>query len=117
MTEREKAIAEAKKKAVAAPVTPSNVEWPRWEDVELEDALTMLEIQMWEGAGKFSFGLNQDGKGMWARVSFPKWSIRHELAGKSAITFSSDLLHLLRKLAQLATVHDPSVWKNDPYAR
>lgn len=117
MAERERLIEEARKKAQPAPVTPSNVEWPRWEECSLEDALTLIEIQMWDGGLKFSMGLNQDAQGMWGRASAPKWSGRHEIAGKSAITFSSGLEHLIRKLAQLATVHDPGVWKNDPYAK
>jgi len=112
------AIEAAKKAAVAAPAqTGQGPEWPRWENVSLEDALTMIEVDMWANGAKFSFGLNADAKGMWARVGIPKWSARVPLQGKSAITFASGLEHLIKKVAQLTSVEAGSVWKDDPYAR
>lgn len=110
-------IAAAKAKAVAAPTQGVGPEWPRWEECSLEDALTALEVQMWDGGLKFSVGLNSDGQGMWGRASAPKWSTRVPLQGQSAITFSNGLEHLLRKMAQLAEYPDSGAWKPDPYAK
>jgi hypothetical protein len=111
------AIEEAKRRSQPAPVQPGGLDWPRWEDISLDDALTAIEVQMWDGALKFSLGLTSDGKGMWGRAAAPKWSSRKPIAGKSAIAFAGGLEHLLRKLAQLAESPDEGVWKDDPYAR
>lgn len=118
MAANQAAIEAAKKAAQPAPVpVGAGPEWPRWEEVSLEDALTMIEVDLWSLGAKFSIGLNADAKGMWARVGIPKWSSRVGLQGKSAITFASGLEHLIRKVAQLTSVEVGGVWKDDPYAR
>jgi hypothetical protein len=118
MATNQAAIEAAKKAAQPAPTQlGTGPEWPRWEEVSLEDALTMIEVDMWSLGAKFSFGLNADAKGMWARVGIPKWASRVPLQGKSAITFASGLEHLIRKVAQLTSVEAGGVWKDDPYAK
>ena len=110
-------IAAAKALAVASPIEQAGPEWPKWDNVTIEDALTMLEVDMWSGAAKISFGLNSEATGMWGRIAYPKWSPYIPKQGRSAITFGSGLDHVIRKLAQLTAADDEKLWKVDPYAK
>ena len=107
----------ARKTAPVAPAQGVGSEWPNWETVEYEDALVAIEVFLWQSGGKLAAGLNSDGKGMWLRLSVPKWSPRIELQGQSAITFASGMEHLLRKAAQLPEFPASGAWKPDPYAK
>lgn len=114
---RREQIAAAKAIALAAPQEQVGPEWPDWRAVSIEDALTMIEVDMWAGGGKVAFGLNSEATGMWGRINYPKWSSYIAKQGKSAITFGSGLDHVIRKLAQLTSSDDDKVWKPDPYAK
>lgn len=114
---RREQIAAAKAVATAAPVEQAGPEWPDWRNVTIEDALTMIEVDMWSGAAKIAFGLNSEATGMWGRINYPKWSPYIAKQGKSSITFGSGLDHVIRKLAQLTSSDDDKVWKPDPYAK
>lgn len=114
---RREQIAAAKALAVAPPIDQVGPEWPKWDAISIEDALTTIEVDMWSGGGKVSFGLNAEASGMWGRINYPKWSPYIAKQGKSAITFGSGLDHVIRKLAQLTASDDEKVWKPDPYAK
>lgn len=114
---RQEQIAAAKALATATPQESLAPEWPNWRSVSIEDALTMIEVDMWSGGAKLSFGLNSEATGMWARIAYPRWSAYIAKQGKSAITFGSGLDHVIRKVAQLTESSDDKLWKPDPYAK
>lgn len=112
-------LAEAKRAAaVAPPEVQDSREWPDADARRLDEALVDLAVEMYMHGAKISVGPTPDASGIWARISYPKWSPAKSLAGMTAFTASSDLERALRKLAQLRDAPENlKVWKPDQFAR
>jgi hypothetical protein len=111
-------IALARAEAVHAPVYPDEgPEWPSTSAYSLEEAQVELTVQCYTLGAKVSFGVTGEATSVWGRISFPKWANNKEVAGMSALTFSSELGKCMIKLAQL--IDDPvnAKFRPDPYAK
>jgi hypothetical protein len=112
-------LLEARKSAVSQPrpVNDESPDWPDPDEVTWEEATTRLGIEMFLNGAKVGFGVTADGQSIWARIGYPKWSMRNDLNGQSALTFSSDLDRAVRKLCQLTDNVAAAKFKPDPYAK
>jgi len=112
-------LTEARKHAVSQPraVQDEAPDWPDPLEVTYEEATTRLGIECFLNGAKLGFGVTADGQSVWARLAYPKWSMRVPLQGMSALTFASDVDRALRKLCQLPDNPDVAKFKPDPYAR
>lgn len=95
----------------------SGPEWPSTDDETLQEAVTDLTVQMYTLGARISLGVTGEATSVWARVVFPTWCPRKDLAGMSAMTFSGDVERAVRKLAQLAEDSVHAGFKPDPYAK
>jgi hypothetical protein len=92
-------------------------DWPDPDSIDWEEASTLLGIETYLNGAKYGIGLTADGKSVWARIAYAKWTQRSELAGMSAITFASDIDRALRKLAIITREPEHAGFKPDPFAK
>ena len=115
--EKQKQIDVAKQRAADRAKKQVSPDGPDWERVVLADAVTLMEIFMWEGEAKYGFAVSSDGASVMARVSCPTNSDVREYAGMVAFTFGSSLDHAMRKVSQLHNGDFDAFWKKDTYAK
>jgi len=92
-------------------------DWPNPEDIEWDEASTLLGIESYLNGAKYGVGVTADGQSIWGRIGYPKWSARKELQGMSAMTFASDVDRVLRKLAIITREPTHAGFKPDPFAK
>lgn len=92
-------------------------DWPNPDDIEWDEAATLLGIETYLNGAKFSGGVTADGQSIWGRIAYPKWSMRKELQGMSAMTFASDVDRMLKKLAMISREPEHAGFKPDPFAK
>lgn len=110
-------IAAAKKVAQARPREDTvGPEWPKAENVSLENAATDLCVAMFELGLSISSGPMPDGMAVWVRLKIPL-ETPDERSGSVAFTVSDTFEKALRKAVQLLDVTLPKVWKPDQFAR
>lgn len=115
--EKQKQIDAAKQRAASRPKKQVSPDSPDWEKVTLEDAVTLMEIFMWEGEARYGFTVSSEGTSVMARVACPQNSDVREYAGMVAFTFGSSLDHAMRKVSQLHNGDFDEFWKKDTYAK
>lgn len=114
---RQQQIEAAKKRAQSRERKQVSVDGPDWERVSLEDAITLMEILMWEGEAKYGFSVSTDGQSIMARVACPKSSAVEAYAGRVSFVFGSSLDHAVRKVSQLHNGDYDAFWKTDTFAK
>lgn len=92
-------------------------DWPNPDDIEWEEASTLLGIETYLNGAKYGVGVTADGQSIWGRIGYPKWSARRELQGMSAMTFASDVDRVMKKLAMITREPDHAGFKPDPFAK
>lgn len=92
-------------------------DWPNPDDIEWDEASTLLGIETYLNGAKFGWGVTADGQSIWGRIAYPKWSARRDLQGMSAMTFASDVDRVLRKLAMITREPEHAGFKPDPFAK
>lgn len=107
----------ARAEAIKPPEQPAGPEWPNTDGLDLEAQCMELTVQMYTQGAKIALGITSEATSVWARISYPKWAADRTLAGKSALTFSSDVAGALLKLSLLSDDPTASGFKDDPYAK
>lgn len=91
-------------------------EWPKWDAVELTDALESLTLAVYDFGLKVGLGIMSDGSGVWCRMTYPG-DANHFNAGCVAFTVSDTAEKAVRKAVQLLDTKSPRIWKEDQFAK
>lgn len=108
------AIARAKSRAQPREATVGP-EWPKADNISLEEAIITLTIFMYEQNAKLSVGVGSDGGSIYISLKSPMGGM-DEKVPTQAFTASDTLDKAIRKAAQLVEESSSKIWKFDAWA-